>query len=96
MLCLTILNNLFLFVFFPCIGWDLSSVDDIECIGITHGIVGVISLPNVYESHLVIVKEAIPVGVLYPPHLVYRIKSICILSSDEPDAVLITCTRHNR
>uniref|UniRef100_A0A1A9UEQ5 SAC domain-containing protein n=1 Tax=Glossina austeni TaxID=7395 RepID=A0A1A9UEQ5_GLOAU len=76
--------------------WDLSSVDDIECIGITHGIVGVISLPNVYESHLVIVKEAIPVGVLYPPHLVYRIKSICILSSDEPDAVLITCTRHNR
>ncbi|KAL9891891.1 phosphatidylinositide phosphatase spermathreecae isoform 2-T3 [Glossina fuscipes fuscipes] len=77
-------------------GWDLSSVDDIECIGITHGIVGVISLPNVYESHLVIVKEAIPVGVLYPPHLVYRIKSICILSSDEPDAVLITCTRHNR
>uniref|UniRef100_A0A034VUT2 Phosphatidylinositide phosphatase SAC2 n=2 Tax=Bactrocera dorsalis TaxID=27457 RepID=A0A034VUT2_BACDO len=77
-------------------GWDLSSVDDIECIGITHGIVGVISLPNVYESHLVIVKEATPVGVLYAPSLVYKIKSICILSSDEPDTVLTSCTRHSR
>ncbi|XP_075149037.1 phosphatidylinositide phosphatase spermathreecae isoform X2 [Haematobia irritans] len=77
-------------------GWDLSSVDDIECIGITHGIVGVISLPNVYESHLVIIKEATPVGVLYPPHLVYKIKSICILSADEPDTTLTPCTRHSR
>ncbi|XP_023291488.2 phosphatidylinositide phosphatase SAC2 isoform X3 [Lucilia cuprina] len=75
-------------------GWDLSSVDDIECLGITQGIVGVISLPNVYEPHLVIVKEATPVGVLYPPHLVYKIKSICILSLYEPDAVLPNCTRH--
>uniref|UniRef100_A0A0A1XL36 Phosphatidylinositide phosphatase SAC2 n=2 Tax=Zeugodacus cucurbitae TaxID=28588 RepID=A0A0A1XL36_ZEUCU len=77
-------------------GWDLSSVDDIECIGITHGIVGVISLPNVYEPHLVIVKEATPVGVLYAPSLVYKIKSICILSADEPDTVLTSCTRHSR
>ncbi|KAM7363819.1 phosphatidylinositide phosphatase spermathreecae isoform 2-T2 [Cochliomyia hominivorax] len=75
-------------------GWDLSSVDDIECIGITQGIIGVISLPNVYEPHLVIVKEAVPIGVLYPPHLVYKIKSICILSLDEPDATLYPCTRH--
>ncbi|XP_058977164.1 phosphatidylinositide phosphatase SAC2 isoform X3 [Musca domestica] len=77
-------------------GWDLSSVDDIECIGITHGIVGVISLPNVYEPHLVIIKEATPVGVLYPPHLVYKIKSICILSADDPDTSLTPCTRHSR
>ncbi|XP_054747755.1 phosphatidylinositide phosphatase SAC2 isoform X3 [Anastrepha obliqua] len=77
-------------------GWDLSSVDDIECIGITHGIVGVINLPNVYEPHLVIVKEATPVGVLYAPSLVYKIKSICILSADEPDTVLTSCTRHTR
>ncbi|XP_004536586.1 phosphatidylinositide phosphatase SAC2 isoform X2 [Ceratitis capitata] len=77
-------------------GWDLSSVDDIECIGITHGIVGVISLPNVYDPHLVIIKEATPVGVLYAPNLVYKIKSICILSADEPDTVLTSCTRHSR
>ncbi|CAD6994300.1 unnamed protein product [Ceratitis capitata] len=76
--------------------WDLSSVDDIECIGITHGIVGVISLPNVYDPHLVIIKEATPVGVLYAPNLVYKIKSICILSADEPDTVLTSCTRHSR
>ncbi|XP_026845608.1 phosphatidylinositide phosphatase SAC2 isoform X2 [Drosophila persimilis] len=75
-------------------GWDLSSVDDIECIGVTHGIVGVISLPNVYDPHLVVVKEATAVGVLYPPHLVYKIKSICILSTEEPDTDLPNCTKH--
>ncbi|KAH8242763.1 hypothetical protein KR032_001875 [Drosophila birchii] len=77
-------------------GWDLSSVDDIECIGVTHGIVGVISLPNVYEPHLVVVKEATAVGVLYPPHLVYKIKSICILSAEEPDTDLSNCTKHTK
>ncbi|KAH8271350.1 hypothetical protein KR018_007362 [Drosophila ironensis] len=77
-------------------GWDLSSVDDIECIGITHGIVGVIALPNVYEPHLVVVKEATAVGVLYPPHLVYKIKSICILSAEEPDGELPNCTKHSK
>ncbi|XP_017105249.2 phosphatidylinositide phosphatase SAC2 isoform X1 [Drosophila bipectinata] len=77
-------------------GWDLSSVDDIECIGITHGIVGVISLPNVYEPHLVVIKEAIPVGVLYLTHLVYQIKSICILSAEEPDSSLPNCTKHSK
>lgn len=91
-----VLNYNLNYYYFLLSGWDLSSVDDIECIGITHGIVGVISLPNVYEPHLVIIKEATPVGVLYPPHLVYKIKSICLLSSDEPDAVLTACTRHSR
>lgn len=77
------------------IGWDLSSVDDIECIGITAGIVGVISLPGVYEPHLVIVKEATAVGAIYPPHLVYKIKSICILGDDVPDTPLNPCPRHS-
>ncbi|XP_068155595.1 phosphatidylinositide phosphatase SAC2 isoform X3 [Drosophila tropicalis] len=77
-------------------GWDLSSVDDIECIGVTHGIVGVISLPNVYEPHLIVVREAQAVGVLYPPHLVYKIKSICILSAEDPDAELSNCTKHTK
>ncbi|XP_055384733.1 phosphatidylinositide phosphatase SAC2 [Condylostylus longicornis] len=75
-------------------GWDLSSVDDIECLGITLGIVGVINLPGVYEPHLVIIKEASPVGVLYPPNLVYKIKSICVLGSELPDSTLTTCPRH--
>ncbi|XP_017849082.1 phosphatidylinositide phosphatase SAC2 isoform X1 [Drosophila busckii] len=77
-------------------GWDLSSVEDIECIGITHGILGVISLPNVYEPHLVIVKEATAIGVLYPPHLVYKVKSICILSAEDPDSELPNCTKHTK
>lgn len=77
------------------IGWDLSSVDDIECIGITQGIIGVVSLPGVYDPHLLIVRESVPVGVLYPPHLVYKVKSICSLSDDEPIGMLPPCSRHN-
>lgn len=77
------------------VGWDLSSVGDIECIGITPGILGVIALPNVYEPHLVVVREATPIGVLYPPHLVHKVKSICMLSDDEPDAALAPCPRHS-
>ncbi|XP_055603029.1 phosphatidylinositide phosphatase SAC2 isoform X2 [Uranotaenia lowii] len=76
-------------------GWDLSSVDDIECIGLTHGIVGTIALQGVLEPHLIIVKEANPVGVLYAPHLVYKIKSICILGAEDPDSFLLPCLKHN-
>ncbi|XP_062536601.1 phosphatidylinositide phosphatase SAC2 isoform X2 [Armigeres subalbatus] len=76
-------------------GWDLSSVVDIECIGITHGIIGTITLQGVLEPHLIIIKEAVPVGVLYAPHLVYKIKSICILGSEEPDTVLLPCSKHS-
>lgn len=76
-------------------GWDLSSVDDIECIGITHGIIGTIALQGVLEPHLIIIKEAVPVGVLYAPNLVYKIKSICILGAEEPDTILLPCSKHN-
>lgn len=94
-------------------GWDLSSVDDIECIGITQGIIGAISLPGVYDPHLVIIKESqvffhlIPnsprknhhislqaVGSLYGTNLVYKIKSVCILSMEEPDTILTPCLKH--
>lgn len=76
-------------------GWDLSSVGDIECIGICAGIIGIISLPGVYDPHLIVIKESTAVGVLYPPNLVYKIKSICMLSDDEPDTLLAPCPRHN-
>ncbi|XP_053682063.1 phosphatidylinositide phosphatase SAC2 isoform X3 [Sabethes cyaneus] len=76
-------------------GWDLSSVDDIECIGLTYGIVGTIALQGVFEPHLIIIREAVPVGVLYAPHLVYKIKSICILGAEDPDSSLMTCPKHN-
>lgn len=36
-------------------GWDLSSVDDIECLGITAGILGVISLPGVLEPPVLLI-----------------------------------------
>lgn len=78
-----------------CLGWDLSSVDDIECLGTTAGILGVISLPGVLEPPvLLIIKESIPVGAIYPPHIVYKIKSICMLSNDDPDCTLTPCPKH--
>lgn len=48
--------------FLPHSGWDLSSVGDIECIGITYGIVGEIKFPGVYDPHLLIIKEASAIG----------------------------------
>lgn len=81
----------------PQIGWDLSAVDDIECIGLTPAIVGACRLADVYTPHLVIVRDAQPVGVLYPPHLVYKIRSVCILSAAEPDGgALQPCQRHSK
>uniref|UniRef100_A0A182P7K3 SAC domain-containing protein n=1 Tax=Anopheles epiroticus TaxID=199890 RepID=A0A182P7K3_9DIPT len=76
-------------------GWDLSSVDDIECIGVTHGIVGTIALQGVLEPHLIVIKEAVPVGVLYAPHLVYKIKSVAVLGPDGADTLLLGCSKHN-
>ncbi|KFB40168.1 suppressor of actin [Anopheles sinensis] len=76
-------------------GWDLSSVDDIECIGVTHGIVGTIALQGVLEPHLIVIKEVVPVGVLYAPHLVYKIKSIAVLGPEGADVSLVSCSKHN-
>nr|XP_040224068.2 phosphatidylinositide phosphatase SAC2 isoform X2 [Anopheles coluzzii] len=75
-------------------GWDLSSVDDIECIGVTHGIVGTIALQGVLDPHLIVIKEVVPVGVLYAPHLVYKIRSIAVLGPDGADTVLLGCSKH--
>lgn len=75
--------------------WDLSSVSEIDCIGITHGIIGLVQLAGVYEPHLLIIKESVPVGVVHAPDLVYKIKSICILGQEDPDTCLIACSKHS-
>jgi phosphatidylinositol 4-phosphatase len=49
----------------------------------------------VYDSHLLIIKDVEPVGVLYNPNLVYKIKSVCILSDGEPDCVVLPCKKHS-
>lgn len=68
---------------------------DIECIGITYGIIGEIKFPGCYDPHLLIIKEASPIGCLDQNHLVYKIKSVCILSQDEPDTPLFPCSKHS-
>lgn len=78
-------------------GWDLSGViGDIECLGVTHGIIGMIQLAGVYEPHLLLIKDVSAIGVLYAPHMVYKIRSICTLGTTEGlDGPLIPCAKHN-
>lgn len=68
---------------------------DIECIGICYGIVGEINFQSIYDSHLVIIKEANPIGSLCQNNLVHKIKSICILGADEPSCQLFPCSKHS-
>lgn len=71
------------------------NVDDIECLGITHGLVGIVQLQGIYEPHLLLIKEVVPVGVLYAPHMVYKIKTISVLSPSESlDVPLSSCSKH--
>lgn len=70
-------------------------MDDIECLGLTAGIVGALELPGVYEPHLMVIREAIPVGVIYPPNIVYKIKSVLMLNAEEPESILSPCPRHS-
>lgn len=73
----------------------MSSVGDIECIGIAFGIVGEIRFPGIYDPHLLIIRDAGAIGSLDQNHLVYKIKSVCILSQDEPDFPLFPCSKHS-
>lgn len=88
------LINHFLCCILHVIAFDFAEVFDIECIGITYGIIGEIKFPGVYDPHLMIIKEAVPVGALCQNHLVYKIKTVCILSQDEPDVPLFPCSKH--
>lgn len=78
-------------------GWDLSGVTgDIECLGITPGIIGMIQLSGVYEPHLLLIRDVSAVGVLYAPNIVYKIRSICTLGATEGlDIPLNPCSKHN-
>lgn len=82
-------------IFSLLVGWDLSSVGDIECIGVTYGIIGEIKFPGIYDPHLLIIRDAVALGSLHQNDLVYKIKSVCILSQDEPDFPLFPCSKHS-
>ncbi|XP_013165618.1 PREDICTED: phosphatidylinositide phosphatase SAC2-like isoform X3 [Papilio xuthus] len=77
--------------------WDLSDIEDIECLGITEGIIGKVEHSTIYEPRLMIIKESVPVGQIYFHHTIYKIKSICFLNmgvaNQEMD--LCPCTKHN-
>ncbi|XP_045780758.1 phosphatidylinositide phosphatase SAC2 isoform X1 [Maniola jurtina] len=76
--------------------WDLSDIEDIECLGITEGIIGKVEHTNIYEPRLIIIKESVPVGQIYFHHTIYKIKSICFLNmgATNQEVDLCPCTKH--
>ncbi|XP_032523606.2 phosphatidylinositide phosphatase SAC2 isoform X1 [Danaus plexippus] len=76
--------------------WDLSDIEDIECLGITEGIIGKVEHSNIYEPRLMIIKESVPMGQIYFHHTIYKIKSICFLNMgvNNQELELSPCTKH--
>lgn len=76
--------------------WDLSDTEDIECLGITDGIIGKVEHTNLFEPRLMIIKESAPVGTIYFHHTINKIKSICFLNmgTANQDLDLAPCTKH--
>lgn len=76
--------------------WDLSDIEDIECLGITDGIIGKVEHSNIFEPRLMIIKESAHVGQIYFHHSIYKIKSVCFLNlgSANQDIELSPCTKH--
>jgi phosphatidylinositol 4-phosphatase len=78
------------------LAWDLSDIEDIECLGITEGIIGKVEHSNIFEPRLMIIKESVPVGQIYFHHTIYKIKSICFLNMGpaNQEVDLCPCTKH--
>ncbi|KAF9408064.1 hypothetical protein HW555_012126 [Spodoptera exigua] len=76
--------------------WDLSDIEDIECLGITDGILGKVEHTNIYEPRLMIIKESALVGTIYFHHSIYKIKSVCFLNMGpvNQEIELTPCTKH--
>uniref|UniRef100_A0A2A4JFU2 SAC domain-containing protein n=1 Tax=Heliothis virescens TaxID=7102 RepID=A0A2A4JFU2_HELVI len=76
--------------------WDLSDIEDIECLGITDGIIGKVEHSNIYEPRLIIIKESAPVGTIYFHHSINKIKSVCFLNMGpaNQELELCPCTKH--
>lgn len=85
-----------MFILSFVLAWDLSDIEDIECLGITEGIIGKVEHSNIFEPRLIIIKESVPVGNIYFHHTIYKIKSICILNmgTTNQELDLCVCTKH--
>lgn len=76
--------------------WDMSDIEDIECLGITEGIIGKVEHSNIFEPRLMIIKESAPVGNIYFHHTIHKVKSICFLNMGiaNQELELCPCTKH--
>ncbi|KAJ8686238.1 hypothetical protein QAD02_022032 [Eretmocerus hayati] len=77
-------------------GWEWASANDLECLGIFHGIVGKIEQAGVLETRLMLIKEIGTAGELQGGHIVHKIKSVAFLHlhSENFDIGLLPCAKH--
>lgn len=77
-------------------GWDLTDAEDPHCLGICEGIIGKVEHASVFDSRLLLIRDAEPVGKLHGDNIVYKIKSVAFLplGSDNVDLNLAQCTKH--
>ncbi|KAI4462332.1 phosphatidylinositide phosphatase sac1 [Holotrichia oblita] len=81
--------------FIPKTDWDLTDADDPICLGICYGIIGLVEHPSVFDSRLLLIKEAVSVGNLHGNNEVFKIKSVVFLKMDgECDGQLQECPKH--
>lgn len=82
--------------FFKFSAWDLSDIEDIECLGVTEGILGKVEHSNIFEPRLALIKEAESVGEIFFQHTIYKIKSVVFLNMGMENQIvdLGTCTKH--
>ncbi|KAK0159400.1 hypothetical protein PV328_010279 [Microctonus aethiopoides] len=76
--------------------WEWASANNLECLGVFHGIIGKIEQTSFMEPRLMLIKDIANVGVLYGDRMVYKIKSVAFLQLgvDNSDLGLLPCKKH--
>ncbi|XP_063992816.1 phosphatidylinositide phosphatase SAC2 isoform X2 [Diachasmimorpha longicaudata] len=76
--------------------WEWATANNLECLGICHGIIGKIEQTSFMEPRLMLIKEISTVGELYGNRIVHKIKSVAFLQigSENYDLGLTPCKKH--
>uniref|UniRef100_A0A8D9AR54 Phosphatidylinositide phosphatase SAC2 n=1 Tax=Cacopsylla melanoneura TaxID=428564 RepID=A0A8D9AR54_9HEMI len=76
--------------------WELANGQDIECLGVFHGLVGRVRYNKV--DRFILIRDSVLVGTIPIGNEVYKIKSIVLLNpttDNSDDLGLQVCAKHN-
>ncbi|XP_011304045.1 phosphatidylinositide phosphatase SAC2 isoform X2 [Fopius arisanus] len=76
--------------------WEWATANNLECLGICHGIIGKIEQTSFMEPRIMLIKDISTVGELYGNRIVHKIKSVAFLQigSENSDLGLNRCKKH--